>query len=100
MVSVEAREDLRDRRKVAIHEPAQATVVIDCAGARPPSDEQLEVRYAERVLDVDSEEADAKVVADGRGQAMLLSPRLGFTCPDFVWNPPNFTDAARLEVRR
>jgi hypothetical protein len=60
MVGVEARNDLCDCAEVAVDELAQTTVVVDRARARAPSDEELEVRDAERILDVDGEEAEAK----------------------------------------
>jgi hypothetical protein len=60
MVGVEARNDLCDCAEVAVDELAQTTVVVDRTRARAPSDEELEVRDAERILDVDSQEAEAK----------------------------------------
>src|SRR5829696_8304553 len=62
MVGVEARKDLRDCAEVAVDELAQTTVVVHSARARAPRDEELEVRDAECVLDVDGEEAEAKGV--------------------------------------
>ena len=55
MMGVEARQDLRDRAEVAVDESAQTTVVVDRSRARASGDEELEVRDAERVLDVDGE---------------------------------------------
>src|SRR3712207_1283456 len=60
MVGVEARKDLRDCAKVAVDKLAQTTVVVYRARARAPSNEELEVRDAERVLDVDGEEAEGE----------------------------------------
>src|SRR5215204_6936827 len=60
MVGVETGIDLRDCADVAVDELAQTTVVVHSARARAPSDEELKVRDAECVLDVDGEEAEAK----------------------------------------
>jgi len=62
MVGVEARKDLRDCAEVAVDELAQTTVIVNRTHARAPGDEELEVRDAERVLDVDGKEAEAKGV--------------------------------------
>ena len=57
-VRIEAGDDLRDRAEVAVDELAEPPVVVDRARSRPAADEELEARDAERVLDVDGEEAD------------------------------------------
>src|SRR5215208_2145841 len=98
MVGVEARKDLRDCAEVAVDELAQTTVIVHSARARAPSDEELEVRDAECVLDVDGEEAEAKGVLWRWAQSVLLSPRLRLARPVLVWNSPHFAYAARLEV--
>ena len=73
-VGVEARKDLRDRGEVAVDELAQTPVVVDRARARAPGDEELEARYAERVLDVDGEEAEPKGVPGSRTQTVCHRP--------------------------
>ena len=65
VVGVEARQDLRDDPKVPVQKLDQAAVVIDCAAPRASTDEQLERGDAERVLDVDYEQADPKRVFGG-----------------------------------
>jgi hypothetical protein len=99
-VGVEARKDLRDCVEVAVDELAQTTVVVDSARARAPSDEELEVRDAECVLDVDGEETEAKGVLCRWAYTVLIGPRLRLARAVLVWNPPNFAYAARLEVLR
>ena len=76
MVSVETWKDLRDCAEVAVDELALTTVVVDRARARAPSDEELKVRDAECVLDVDGEEAEAKGILCRWAQTALLGPRL------------------------
>jgi hypothetical protein len=100
MVGVEAWKDLRDCAEVAVDELAQTTVVVDCARARSPGDEELEVRDAERVLDIDGEEAEAKGVLCRWAHTVLFGPRLRLARAVLVWNPPNFAYTARLEVLR
>src|SRR5215216_5731475 len=100
MVGVEARKDLCDCAEVAVDELAQTTVVVHSARARAPSDEELEVRDAECVLDVDGEEAEANGILRRWAQSVLIGPRLRLTRPVLVWNSPNFAYAARLEVLR
>ena len=77
MVGVEARKDLRDLPEVAIEELAQTAVVVNRARPGASRDEELEVRDAERVLDVDGEEAEPKgvlgvCVGSGQGVALVL----------------------------
>jgi hypothetical protein len=98
MVGVEARNDLCDCAEVAVDELAKTTVVLHSARARASSDEELEVRDAECVLDVDGQEAEAKGVLCRWVQSVLVGPRLRLARPDLVWNAPNFAYAARLEV--
>ena len=62
LVRVEPRQHLRDRPQVPIDELDQPAIVVDRAAARPPGNEQFDVRNAERVLDVDRERTDAKRV--------------------------------------
>src|SRR5439155_2730034 len=75
MVGVEARKDLRDLAKVAIEELAQTAVVVNRARPGASRDEELEVRDAERVLNVDGEDAEAKGVVGGAAEAVLVRPR-------------------------
>ena len=70
-VRVQAREDLRDRAEVSVDELAQAAVVVDGAGPGTAGDEQLEVRDAEGVLDVDGEHAEPELVLGRRLKAVL-----------------------------
>src|SRR4051794_3847732 len=98
VVGVEARKDLRDRAEVAVDELAQTMVVVDRARARAPRDEELEVRDAERVLDVHGEEADAKRVRRRRAETVLLGPRRRLARAVFVRDPPDLADAARREM--
>src|SRR2546423_10537642 len=100
MVGVQAREDLRDRAEVAIDELAQTTVVVDRARAGAPGDEELEVRDAERVLDVDGEQADAKGIVYRRAQTVALGPGLGLARAVLVRDPPDLADTAGVEVGR
>ena len=60
MMGVETRKDLRDLAKVAIEELAQTAVVVNRARPGASRDEELEARDAERVLNVDGEDAEAK----------------------------------------
>src|SRR5205809_455870 len=53
MVRVEARKDLRDLSEISVDELTQTTVVVNSTGTRATRDEELEVRDAERVLDID-----------------------------------------------
>ena len=86
--------------EVAVDELAQTTVVVDSASARAPRDEELELRDAECVLDVDGEQAEPNGVLGRRAQAMPLGPRRGVTRAVLVRNAPDFADAARIEMRR
>src|SRR5919107_4505221 len=99
MVRVEARKDLRDRSEVAIDELAQTPVVIDRARARTTGHEQLEARYAERVLHVDGQHAEAKRVLGRRTQAMTLGPRARLPRAGLVRNAPDRVHSARVKVR-
>jgi hypothetical protein len=91
---------LRDLAKVAIEELAKTAVVVNRARARTSRDEELEVRDAERVLNVDSEDAEAKGVVGGAAEAVLVRPRGGLASPVLVRNPPDLANAIRVEVRR
>src|SRR6478672_12543857 len=73
-VRIEARDDLRDHTEVAVDELAEPPVVVDRTRSRTPADEELEAGDAERVLDVDGEEADPKRVVRSRPNALLLGP--------------------------
>src|SRR2546423_6526129 len=98
MVGVEAREDLRDRAEVAVDELAQTTVVVDRARARAPGHEELEVRDAERVLDVDGKQAEPKGVLGGGAEPVLVGPSRRLAGSVLVRDPPDLTDTARVEV--
>jgi len=100
VVRVEARNDLRDRGEVAIHELAKTAAVVNRSGTRAPGDEELEVRDAERVLDVDGEETDAKRVVDRHAHGVDLGPRLRLAGAILVRDPPDRADAAGVEVGR
>ena len=100
MVGVEAREDLRDRAKVAVDELAQATIVVNRARAGAPGDEELEAWDAERVLEVDAEEADAKGIVGGRAEAVLVGPTGRLAGAVLVRDPPDFVDTVWVEVGR
>lgn len=78
LVRVEARQHLRDRPQVPIDELVQPAIVVDRAAARPPGNEQLEVRNAERVLDVDREQttrSESSPPAPGHVPLLRLEPR-------------------------
>ena len=100
MVRVEARKDLRDISEISVDELTQTTVVVNRAGAGAPRDEELEVRDAERVLDIDGEEAEAKRVLGGGPEAVLVRPRGRFAGAVLVRDPPDLTNTARVEMRR
>jgi hypothetical protein len=70
LVRVEGRDDGRDRVEVPVKELAEAAAVVDGAGAAAAADEELEVRQAERVLDVDDQQADSKRVVGRRQERM------------------------------
>jgi hypothetical protein len=100
MVRVETRKDLRDLAKVAIEELAQTAVVVNRTRPGASRDEELEVRDAEGVLNVDGEDAEAKRVVGSAAEAVLVRPRGGLASPVLVRNPPDLADAVSVEVRR
>jgi hypothetical protein len=100
VVGVEAGEDLRDRAEVPVQELAEAAGVVDRARARPSGDEELEIRDAERVLDIDQEQAEPEPVVDGGVQVMLVGPSRCLSCAVLVRDPPDFTGAVRVKMRR
>ena len=100
VVGVEARNDLRDRAQVAVHELTQAPVVLHRAGARPPGHEELESGDAERVLHVDHEQAQAELVLRGSAQAVAPRPPLGLARTSFVIHAPHLADAAGIDSAR
>jgi hypothetical protein len=73
-MGVEARHDLRDRAEVAVDEVAETAVVVDGSGSRTPSDEELEARDAEGVLDVDGEQAHLEAVLARGPQVVFPRP--------------------------
>jgi hypothetical protein len=97
---VEARKDLRDLAKVAIEELAQTAAVVNRTRPGTSRDEELEVRDAEGVLNVDGEDAEAKGVVGGAAEAVLVRPRRRLVSPVLVRNPPDVPDAIRVEVPR
>ena len=99
-MGVEARDDLRDGAEVAVDELAQPAVVVNGAGARATADEELEARDAERVLDVDRQQAEAEGVAGRRPDLMARSPRRRLARAVLVRDPPDLAHAARVEERR
>src|SRR5215475_15678248 len=99
-MGVEAREDLRDLAEVPVHELAKTPVVVDGAGSGATRYEELEVRDAEGVLDVDRQETEAVRVLGGPGEPVLVGPRRGVACPLLVRHPPHLADPTRVKVRR
>jgi hypothetical protein len=98
-VRVECRDDARDRVEVSVDELTEPTVVVDRPRAAAAGDEELEIRQAERVLDVDREEADPEAVL-GRGRyGMLVRPALCVGGEPLVPHAPELADALGLEVR-
>ena len=91
-VRVEAGDDLRDRAEVPVHEVAEAPVVVDRAGAGAAADEELEVGDAERVLDVDGEQADPERVVRRRADPVLLGPRSCLARALLVGDAPDLAD--------
>src|SRR5512143_1420217 len=81
LVGVEGRTDLGDPVKVAVDEGAQPAIVVDRARPRAPAHVKLVSRDAERVLDVDREEADPEPVGGGRPDAPLPGPPLRLNGP-------------------
>src|SRR5205814_7544826 len=99
LVGVERRHDLRDRVEVPIEELAEPMVVVDRACARAAADEKLEARDAERVLDVNSDEADPRRVFGRLLQRLFARPLLRLPRALFVRDAPDLADPRRLEVR-
>src|SRR3954469_238975 len=100
MVGVEARKDLGDLSEISVDELTQTTVVVNRAGTRATCDEKLEVRDAERVLDIDGEKAETKGVLGRGAQAMLVGPGGRLAGAVFVRDSPDLADAARVEMCR
>ena len=98
LVRVQGGDDLRDRVEVAVDELAEAAVVVD--GPRPgaAAHEELEGRDAERVLDVDRDEADPKGVLDRRLDLVLLRPCFGIARELLVLHPPDLAHGRRVEM--
>src|SRR5437588_6400310 len=88
LVGVEARKDLRDHSEISVDELTQTTVVVNRAGARATCDEELEVRDAEGVLDIDREEAETEGVLDRGAEAMLVGPGGSLAGAVFVGDSP------------
>ena len=82
----------RDRGEVPVHEVAEPAVVVDGAGPGAAADEELEIRDAERVLDVDGEQADAEGVVCRRANRVLLGPRPCLAGTLLVWDAPDLAD--------
>src|SRR5437868_2079148 len=100
MVGVEARKDLRDLSEISVDELTQTTVIVNRTGARATRDEEFEVRDAERVLDIDGEEAETEGVLGRGAEAMLVGPGGRLAGAVFVGDPPDLADAARVEMCR
>ena len=100
LVGIERRHDLRYRVQVPEEEVAQAAVVVHGARAGTARDEQLEAGDAERVLDVDRDQADSQRVLRGWAQGVLVGPRLGLSRTLFVGDSPDLSDSVRVEVGR
>src|SRR2546421_4960755 len=100
MVGVEARKDLGDPSEISVDELTQTTVVVNRAGTRATRDEKLEVRDAERVLDIDCEEAETEGVLGRGAEAMLVGPGGRLAGAVFVRDSPDLADAARGEMGR
>jgi hypothetical protein len=100
LVRVHRRDDLRDGVQVAVDELAEPHIVLDRPAPRPPRHEQLEVRDAERVLDVDDDEAEPALVLRGRSDAVPSRPLLSLRRSLLVWDPPDLADPRRIEMGR
>ena len=95
LVRVERRHDLRHGREVPVHELADAASVLD-----RPLDDELEAGRAERVLDVDQDEANARLVPRRRRQPVLARPGCRLARALLVRHAPDLADRLRPVVRR
>jgi hypothetical protein len=100
LMGIERRHDLGDRVEVPVDELAETAVVVDRACAGAALDEQLEGGDAERVLDVDGDEADPHRVLRRRPQAVLRGPQLGLARAVVVGHPPDLAHGLRVEMWR
>ena len=100
LVRVQRRDDLRQRAQVAVDELAEPARVVERGRSRPAGDEQLEAGRAERVLDVDGDECDAKVVLRGRRDSVLCAPALRVRRAGCVVDAPHLPDTVGVPVRR
>jgi hypothetical protein len=99
-VRVERYDDRAYASDVPVDEIAQPAAVIDCARAGASGDEELEARRAERVLDVDRQQTETERIIGGRGDSVLVPPRLGRGCSLVIRHAPDRSDGARVIVRR
>ena len=100
LVRVECDDDLRDRREVAVHELAQAPAVLDGTAARSSGDEELEPGRAERVLEVDGEQAHAPPVGGCRFDRVLRGPLPRLAEAGLVVDSPDVRDPVEVDVAR
>src|SRR5262249_49094035 len=85
---------------VPVDELAQPLVVVDRGVAAPPADEELEAGQAERVLDIDADEAHRRVVLARRPQVVLGHPALRIRGGGLVGDRPDLGHALGPVVRR
>jgi hypothetical protein len=100
LMAVERRDDLRQRGEVPVQEVTQSPAVVQRPRAGAPGDEELEPRGAERVLNVDEQQARANPVLGDRGDAVLLGPGRGLDETGLVVDAPDIVDALGRMVRR
>ena len=81
--------------EVAVDELAEPPVVVDRARSRPAADEELEAGDAERVLDVDGEQADPELILAGRPNPVLLGPEPSVSGALLVRHAPDLSDLLR-----
>ena len=94
-VRIEAGDDLRDRTEVAVDELAEPPVVVDRARSRPAADEELEAGDAERVLNVDGEEADPGLVLRSRSNPVCVDPEASVSGALLVRHAPHLSHLLR-----
>ena len=99
LMAVERRDDLRQRGEVPVQEVAQSPAVVQRPRTGAPGDEELEPRGAERVLNVDEQQARANPILGDRGDAVLLGPGCRLDETGLVVDPPDVADALGRIVR-
>jgi hypothetical protein len=100
LVRVERDDHVRDRREVPVHERAQSAAVLDGTAARSSGHEELEYGRAERVLEVDGEQADASPVSRCRLDRVLRGPRPRLAEAGLVVDSPDVRDPVEVDVAR